>query len=610
MPQAANGELLRLLQELMKQSNSFLLADIAPVLSQDHVRVVMEDFGRARSQLQWVLGLKLAALETLPLSLLGMSHHCIETARACAKRCLLQFASAGDEARHHGLSLLLLAHPDNPLQEQVVKFSNGASLNECPELQVYVAKLRFVLTSERVIEGVHSLTHRDTRHAPHHSAVHVAFGPVWKRVRDLIAQQPHVMPSLASACSRCRSPSRVVEELRLARHPLIAKLIEKWGSRHKINRWAAREVVEVLFHVDGHTLFQSHSELERRLLQTPKDSESRLRALSADSTYEQLWKQAAFGFLRHQLSQIDFSSYIWSLGQLSAAGSLRDVGDHMHSLSSAVNPVILAAGENEDLMFAEEEAHPLEPLLGSRAQMAETQLQLQPLRMNLAMFRIVNTECRAARRFVGASEALPLPRGCMAISEVDVVHADQQTLSLQVAVEAHDATNKPIMLLDVQNLKMDSLATLRQWSPSDGLQYHLHMALPHDQRRSCESCAGVLLEAGALPGGPPFMNTPQNSISQDALEVLVARNVVECVNAQTSQDQWRLTESGLSVLQCVRTLKASLASECHRKFFQIRQEVPVQDRHAFELLLMLENDGFTFHVKVRGRRGGTAATVL
>ena len=83
----------------------------------------------------------------------GLADHRIEYARACARRVLNLFDASPST---HWLAVCL-CELGSIGRAQIEGFIAGTSLECLPELEIQVAKMRFVVVVERWIEGRHAL---------------------------------------------------------------------------------------------------------------------------------------------------------------------------------------------------------------------------------------------------------------------------------------------------------------------------------------------------------------------------------------------------------------------------------------------------------------------
>ena len=100
------------------------------------------------------------------------------------RRALALFNTAGDVARHHWLSLLLLGAGTIGLR-QVLAFIAGASRREMPFLWRMAARFAFAMITERWVESPHALKNKCLMGAPNASVVHVAFSGILQTLENM-----------------------------------------------------------------------------------------------------------------------------------------------------------------------------------------------------------------------------------------------------------------------------------------------------------------------------------------------------------------------------------------------------------------------------------------
>ena len=104
---------------------------------------------------------KLDFLQRLPWALAGLAHADTAKAQACAARLLQEFdaCSPAEQLLRHCQTLLFL-HADSLVRMQLLRWLAGTSLSQLPLPEYHISLYRFILVSERYIEGSHSLVKR------------------------------------------------------------------------------------------------------------------------------------------------------------------------------------------------------------------------------------------------------------------------------------------------------------------------------------------------------------------------------------------------------------------------------------------------------------------
>ena len=208
-----------------------------------------------RRHVMYVCAAKLSFWKQLPWCLHIIAHHNVVRARAGGRRALQLYAGTAD-AVHHWVSHLL-CKPGTLGFLQLVAFCNGTPLEELPLLESWAARFRFVSVCERWIEGRHALLHSKIRSAPHHSALYVAVAGILPILRTRLASDAGHVVELASHCSEARNVVKALQAVGLWSHPAVveirqANVMQASRLHHKYRP----ELVRVLYHVDGTTLYQ------------------------------------------------------------------------------------------------------------------------------------------------------------------------------------------------------------------------------------------------------------------------------------------------------------------------------------------------------------------
>jgi len=228
---------------------------------------LLKIWAKARAHTLFMFRVKTSWWRQLPWALFGLAHHNLDTARACARRCLHLYEVAGVVVRNHHIVLALLAYGSTG-RAQVVAFISGVDVHMLPELERWLAKMRFALVVERWIESRHSILSRIFAKCPSAGPLHLGLHWVKESSRKIIDRgSKEVFDALAEACSYNRTAVQVLQNFGFRNHPVIVKLVRENANRHwHLNTKNRNKVVEVLFHCDGHSLMRR---FPRDLLQPP-----------------------------------------------------------------------------------------------------------------------------------------------------------------------------------------------------------------------------------------------------------------------------------------------------------------------------------------------------
>lgn len=134
----------------------------------------------------------------------------------------------------------------SPLRAEVVAFANGAERVKCPGLLRLCARLRFIVTHERYIEGSHAALHKDLAKAPHCNAPFVALSTALPEIQRRLRADPDFLLTLAEQCALVTNPYDAVRHLDLECHPVVTELCGKY-STSQLNRVCKRTLQESFF---------------------------------------------------------------------------------------------------------------------------------------------------------------------------------------------------------------------------------------------------------------------------------------------------------------------------------------------------------------------------
>lgn len=183
-----------------KASMGLLLDTRLAALDASQQAEVMSDFARGRAHIVLCMRVTLSFWRQVPWVCCGVAHPDEAVARSCATRALLLYDRAAPGLEHHAVSARFCS-ADSPCREQLRRFAAGEiRLQDAAELEFEAAKLRFVVVSERWIEGIHAQTKRYYAKAHNASALHVAYRSLWDTLQERIDDRPEILVELARQC--------------------------------------------------------------------------------------------------------------------------------------------------------------------------------------------------------------------------------------------------------------------------------------------------------------------------------------------------------------------------------------------------------------------------
>ena len=583
-PECAAGDILRIFQEgLQSVCREVLLQSSFLACGEEERQLVSSDCSHAKRYCMLVASLKFSHWEQLPWVLMGVAHHCPDTARRCAARALQLYTASGPDATQHPVSRFLCS-PGSQGRAEMEAFIAGQTLPHLPLLRCTAAKYKFVSICERWIESRHALVKRQLRKATHVSAQHVAFAGCQPMLRELLLQKPLELNQLISMCQLTRSPLLALKSVNLHYHPVVRRLM--LSERARLGKKYRPWVVELL---DRETLFQplpmdggyvghddhngddddggdqdgghppdnSREELapsgpvgsDSAPESGPQPGSSTHDASSSSSggiLHDALWCKYAVEHLRHFIDEQQEPScqHVFTLGPRLASNLQHALSD----LSQCVNP----SPQQPSIVPALEDFDLLEPCSSQQA-LQDTDVDVRT-KHGVLVFTITSKNPshikvpRFAPRIVD-SDAL-------AVSTVQVVHVDKtkQQLFLKLGEEQTPVVLKP------SAFSIDDFSTLRVWQGSGALHYSFGLA------DNCEFTDRVQVAIRSLMKGkkfhpdkayrlPPHMDPQGEKLA--VLRKLKTHDLVYDVE-RDAWTEWRLTELGLQRLQTSESFQCPL----------------------------------------------------
>eukprot|EP00971_Amphidinium_carterae_P346351 6487752-Amphidinium_carterae.2 len=258
----STGACTRFLSALFEQHGAQLRRTLAKSLSPHDESVIMQDYATCREIVRHLLLIKFAHWQELPLLLTGLNHVDRAVAERTAAKCLQKLDRLTQE---QASTMHPLISRVKELREQLVGFMFGHAWVDVPELHFEISKLFFIRVTERQIEAKHATMKTFIRHAPHHSPVYLALRFALPHVMHVMEHEPGKWEALVRLASTVNTPLRAAAELGFKHHPLIQKLLQAAAGRESyVNKHHIRDVVNVLFHADGPTLFLAHEDVHLR----------------------------------------------------------------------------------------------------------------------------------------------------------------------------------------------------------------------------------------------------------------------------------------------------------------------------------------------------------
>ena len=267
-PELARGKLQEALGTIADETAASLLLRLDPTTNPDERFAVINDFESAKMFAHAILEQKLDFLKHLPWALMGVAHWSPAEARAAAKVCVELFDRKGADPKLHHRKTWAILGP-GLVRDQLELFMNGACMNTLPELASHIQPFAFILVTERSAEKPHSIIHKGTcGRKP---------GPAYVSMQLRAAQLAHgihsdarVLDALAVHFDKVRDPRKAAIELRLDRHPEVARICSmactQTSKRHQV-------LASAVYTVDLRSKYQTYAAAHQAKLK-----EDRLKA--------------------------------------------------------------------------------------------------------------------------------------------------------------------------------------------------------------------------------------------------------------------------------------------------------------------------------------------
>ena len=165
----------------------------------------------------------------------------------------------------------VLALQREPLAAQARHYVEGVELQLLPDLELFVAKRRFMHGVERRIEAAHAMINRKASGARRRAEAWDSLAMRMPEIRRRLDCDPAFIDELAMLLSEGRSPKRLGERLGFAQHPAVANAESSWSAQFR----------RAIYHCDYHTLF--HTDMLQLQKPAPPGPPARAPAYVADA---------------------------------------------------------------------------------------------------------------------------------------------------------------------------------------------------------------------------------------------------------------------------------------------------------------------------------------
>ena len=436
-------------------------------------------------------------------------------------------------------------------------------MEQLPQLQAEVCRLRFIPVCERYIEGEHSKVHKLLAGLPRSGPRHVAW-PVTRKpiMKGLVA--PERLQCLASSCDKVRNVALALQHFGFAKHPVVRRSLanhETW--RESIKKDGA-ELAKVLLRCDDETVFTKIEVLRCEAESFPatvRGEPAPLPAGSANSAQHVLREGAALGAKLEPLFVAEavrhFRSMASELGAhkvycLRGPGVVKGMPSSIRTLDDLgrQDPIAVHGARAVPFHF-ESEAGMFEPHV-AQAEVPQEQAPRLPRVSHLCFFTVVSWQPANKRTM---RRTLPRETLCIAVHEQASV--DPVSRNVRLHLENPDGTSLRPVMVNFGALGGAELGSLTMWDTTNifcQLPAVAAQQPPPLEEADLQKALLALTKAGALPGSPLSYSHVDagdpSDVPLEVLEQLHVSNVVEKVaEPEDGSSCWRLTSEGLRSLQ-------------------------------------------------------------
>ena len=613
-----------------------LLEDTAGWCAPAEWQVVARDFHAAAAHLQFEFKLKMHFTQTLPWSLAALAHHDQAVARRCAKQAMDVYDNMAPHLREHvHRKAKRFLDPQRGLRSEIAKFCDGADRSSLSlRARRSIATFRFMSIAERIVES----SHKDVKK----SAGYDRAGPVAVSLSvrtSVVLEGPLLRGSSVNTAADyidgigsvvrqvevARRPQDIIRRLHLSRHPDMAHLQQQQlcrgpgRPRLQYSEWYTK-LAQIVYRCDlesHHTAFQGQEKSHKSMAAKAKRDIAKL-------TQEKAPKLSggavlAFHMVQHIRETVDEGAVVslpcgaWNLTNLreSLAQQPRIASEKPPAQAlprrdceredgNCVGPVRLD-GDPEALEgLATQAANG--SLSGSRLFKI---VHKHPRRVKTIPLGVLGSSSRVHDQALAVT---PMP---LIAEAEDGIHV--RLLGNNRNVEL--ALAGPFTHADVELFRGSGRAHgAYAWQPAAGTSgghalYALHGFCTPDHDHDSQDVAELvskplreMLAHRAIVGAPPPCTSWRLHESDPCTPVLMQMLTGGFVCLERSAggwNLWRLTQHGLRGIEFTTHLHKPLP------LCDVRESVALKDATIFELLLRLQDNGWTWQAlpKIKAARG-------
>jgi hypothetical protein len=213
LPEVAAGDFFIMFDDLQRRSVAELLLSFPAHFAESSRGELLQEFERGRAHLIYTFTLKLSGFSTPPLLLFASAHHLKVVSQEAVRKCL---ASPDAHPRIRRLQ-------SEPCKSQALSYLEDYELELLPDLEIFIAELRFAHGFERQIEGGHAVIQRRAAGARHRGEAWDSLALRMPELKRALEVDAHFLEHLAVFLQKARNPKMLVESLGLKEHPALSE---------------------------------------------------------------------------------------------------------------------------------------------------------------------------------------------------------------------------------------------------------------------------------------------------------------------------------------------------------------------------------------------------
>ena len=274
-PELAAGHAEHVFQEICDRALADILIDAPLPLPPEGQQQIISELQRAQNHLKLLLFAKLQHWQRMPWLACGLAHHSEDVARDVARKILLSFEECSDAELHHRLTQQFLAQP---LYAELERFAGGLSFEQTsPDFQTAVMRLRFVPVVETIIESKHAVSTRLHKRDTHAGPVMVSLYNRMVILEQRLEHEPGFFCKLAQQMAGARHLGTLPAKLGLHRHPLFIEL-ENSKGRRGVAAFLQKPLTAVIYRTDLDGQYKPLTTARRQHEHFHKQNEDRIQS--------------------------------------------------------------------------------------------------------------------------------------------------------------------------------------------------------------------------------------------------------------------------------------------------------------------------------------------